>query len=71
MLGEQTVSTTFGRETAKIYEFPRKFRSPGGEVRRGDKTVALFPAQPLPEIEFGSAWYHEAAVQEADRTRKP
>jgi hypothetical protein len=65
------MTTSFRHESAKLYIFPTKI--PKGAVgRRGlAKPVAELRPQHLPEVEFGGGWYHEAAVQEAERTRKP
>jgi len=55
--------------TAKIYHFPVK-NSP---TLRGLSPDARTPvdrgAGALPTVEFGSGWYHDAAVR-ADRVRK-
>jgi hypothetical protein len=55
--------------TAKIYPFPRKpAASPGGP---GQQILsATDRRRALPSVEFGSGWYHEAAIQ-ADWPRKP
>ena len=60
--------TSFGRESAKIYTFPL-----GGRPLVGGSRQAK-PAAPQPQIvgdSFGSGWYHEAAIREDERTRKP
>lgn len=63
------MTTSARHETAKIYAFP-----PRGRLAEGrDVTAKASGAQPshrAPEIDFGS-WYHQAAVQEDQRTRKP
>ena len=51
--------------TAKIYQFPRKISANAGREAK----LAADRQQALPSVEFGSGWYHEAAVQ-ADRIRK-
>ena len=55
--------------TAKIYQFPVKasrLRGAGRESRSAmDRQLQLAPA-----VDFGSGWYHEAAIQ-AERLRKP
>ena len=65
------MSTTFRHEGAKIYEFPRKVRTAAGGPRRQNQSDADLRSRPNPDVEFGSGWYHEAAVQDAERTRKP
>jgi len=63
------MSANFRQESAKILEFPRR---PGATVvgLRGDKIGPATRFPPLPYADFGSGWYHEAAVQEVDRSRK-
>jgi hypothetical protein len=55
--------------SAKIYQFPRKaaagLTGPGREVR----SAADQRLRALPRVEFGSGWYHDAAVQ-TDWSRK-
>ena len=65
------MSTTFRHEGAKIYEFPRKLRTTAGEQRRESQSEADFRPRPIAAVEFGSGWYHEAAVQDAERNPKP
>ena len=63
------MTETMLRTTAKIYQFPTK-RGPGfGQPPRGKMMDRDLPA--YPKMEFGSAWYHEAAVAELDKPRKP
>lgn len=47
--------------SAKIYQFPTRVRS-ANDMRRAEDQVA---AAELPCIEFGSGWYHDAAIEEA------
>ena len=62
------MTPTVRRESAKIYAFPRKPRTALTEpFRQGDSVVCEF--QRTAYADFGS-WYHEAAVQEAERSRK-
>lgn len=64
------MSTNSRPPSAKIYQFPRKSSAisgrPGGEIASAPDRRP----QALPSVEFGSGWYHEAAVL-AERTRKP
>lgn len=62
------MSTVISQHSAKILVFPRKSSLPSVPVRLSDRMeldarVAC--------VEFGSGWYHEAAVQDAQRARKP
>ena len=63
------MNTKSGAPTAKIYQFP--VTALGKLDRRGLRsTSSTDRRQPsLPAVEFGSGWYHEAAV-EADNPRK-
>lgn len=56
--------------TAKIYQFPRTTSADLGRSGRGRAPAAESRPRALPAVEFGSGWYHEAAV-EAERPRKP
>ena len=58
------------RGSAKIYQFP-----PGGRAGlgiRGDQArpVDNFAASRVARVACGSAWYHEEAVQSAERSPK-
>ena len=55
---------TVGRETAKIYEL--------SAFRRARLTPrAIEQAKPAPMPSIGGAWYHEAAIRDEDRPRRP
>lgn len=58
------MTTSLGRESAKIYEFPIRNTQRLRELRER--------STPAPVIfESGAAsWYHEEAIREADDTRK-
>jgi hypothetical protein len=60
--------TSFGRESAKIYSFPLGGRRPAVGSRQA-KPVP--PQPPVISDTFGSGWYHEAAIRDDERTRKP
>ena len=59
------------RETAVILQFPPPgARGPSGlrgQANAKQKTVVFETSAPV----FGGAWYHEEALHEADRPRKP
>ncbi|GJE62463.1 DUF2735 domain-containing protein [Methylobacterium trifolii] len=63
------MTTRLHQETAKIYAFPVKTRLAGGRSDSG-KPASDLGLQRAPEIVYGGSWYHDAAVQEADRSRK-
>jgi uncharacterized protein DUF2735 len=63
------VSENSRRPSAKIYQFPTK-----SVARRGASGRDIAPAtdhrmQVVPTVDFGSGWYHEAAIQ-AEWNRK-
>ncbi len=67
------MSTMTGRASATIHQFPAGGRAGvarfGGLRENNAATVArLFP--PVAVVEFGSGWYHQAAIEAADPARK-
>jgi hypothetical protein len=61
------ISTNTG--TAEIIAFPVRFRTPGARYETlGPKAEAVSPR--IYDAAFSSSWYHEAAVQEAERGPK-
>ena len=58
------------RGSAKIYQFPAGGRA--GLGGRGDaaRLVEEFAASRVARVACGSAWYHEEAVQSAERAPK-
>ena len=58
------------RETARIYQFPVRDRATKVNHRESQKKVAELAAARVADAEFGSGWYHEAAIQDAERARK-
>jgi hypothetical protein len=58
-----------GRETAKIYQFPTGGRA-AADRRAAARTDERAAAR-APVTVAGGAWYHDAAIQDADRSRKP
>ena len=56
------------RREAKIYRFPNRMRIVSPDVARVERTapVRLFAA-----CDAGAGWYHEAAIQDEARDRKP
>ncbi|MGY2049888.1 DUF2735 domain-containing protein [Methylobacterium sp. JK268] len=64
------MNTGTQRETAKIYQFPLRTRG-GAPVRRPATEGGERSAPRFADAAFGGGWYHEAAIQDADRSRKP
>lgn len=58
--------TNAPRETATIYQFPVGGRA--GLAPRRSPEVARFAD--LPNISYGSSWYHDEAIREAAEPRK-
>jgi hypothetical protein len=53
------------QSTATIYQFPRRARPSSGSHRHAAKaSEPQAAATSYPAVEFGRAWYHEAAVEE-------
>jgi hypothetical protein len=57
------------RPSAKIYQFPRKAQTNFADANRRVAAVANPQFEAPPAVEYGSGWYHEAAI-EAERPRK-
>jgi hypothetical protein len=59
------------RETAKIYEFPKRVR-PATGLRHDEVTLAAdITSSRYSDAAYGSSWYHEAALIEVEPSRKP
>jgi Protein of unknown function (DUF2735) len=64
------MTTISDRQSATIYQFPAGGRAALG-VRRDQVMVVDNVAVPrIARVASGGAWYHEEAVQKADRARK-
>jgi hypothetical protein len=48
--------------SAKIYQFPVR-----GRFAAAERSTATQAAMPLRRVVCGEAWYHEEAIQEAER----
>ena len=55
--------------TAKIYRFPARPASPARRLLRAPLAGEAVPTFPRPE--FGSGWYHEAAIRAAEKSSEP
>jgi hypothetical protein len=58
-----TTSTSGG--SAQIYQFPPR----GRFALNASNDSQAVESQPLVKVAAGSGWYHEAAIQEAERPR--
>jgi len=64
------MNTDLNRGSAEIIPFPSRARTIAGELRDVAKPVAQFPLPRAVKVASGSGWYHEAAIQDAERTLK-
>ena len=60
------MTTNVHRESAKIYQFPVRVRAAAGGHRDGGKPVVELSPR-VAKASFGSGWYHDAAIQDAER----
>jgi hypothetical protein len=58
------------RESATIYQFPKGGRAALGGRRDETKAAETLAASRVARVACGGAWYHEEAVQNAERARK-
>jgi hypothetical protein len=69
------MTTGFNGGSAKIYQFPARVRPALGghrdEAKRSENLTATnLTSSRVAKTAFGSAWYHEEAVQDAERASK-
>jgi hypothetical protein len=62
------MTTSISRGSAQIYEFPPRGRF-ALNGRDESQPRADLESQPLVKVASGSGWYHDAAIQEADKLR--
>ncbi len=66
------MSTELHRPTAKIYTFPSGGRAPPPRYQTASKPSSRTTSaravhdEQIVRAEYGSGWYHEAAVEEAE-----
>jgi hypothetical protein len=58
------------RGSAKIYQFAARGRAGLGVRAEDVKPAADFASPHFAKVACGSAWYHEAAIEQAERPRK-
>ncbi len=61
------MTANFPRESAKIYKFPARGRF-AADGPRADESDSV--SSRIPRTACGSAWYHDEAIQDADRVSK-
>jgi hypothetical protein len=64
------MATSLHQESAKIIPFPPRGSLARGGSRQDAKAIADAASPRAPKIVVGSGWYHEAAIQEAERVVK-
>lgn len=62
--GEIKMTETQYRQSAKIYQFPKGGRASLHGQRLVKKAAAIVPSRLARHAEFGSCWYHEAAIED-------
>jgi hypothetical protein len=58
------------RDTARIYQFPIRDRVIKAGPRESQKRVADLASAGFANVEAGSGWYHDAAIQDAEQVHK-
>jgi Protein of unknown function (DUF2735) len=71
----KTMTKSFYAGSAKIYQFPAKMHPDLSSRSEGTKTSEILRMPNLAPVRagktsFGSAWYHEEAIQEAKAASK-
>jgi hypothetical protein len=64
------MTTNFASGSAKIYQFPATIRGSVGGGRGETNPAADFASLRIAKTAFGSGWYHEEAIEEAERAGK-
>ncbi|WP_341988759.1 DUF2735 domain-containing protein [Azorhizobium sp. AG788] len=62
------MTMTSPRGTAKIYAFPLRGRAT--TASHDDAARLMADMAQAPAVDFGSGWYHDAAIQDAKRSDK-
>jgi hypothetical protein len=65
------MSSNLNHGSARIYQFPAGGRAAlGGHRYDETKTANDLASSRVSEVAVGGAWYHEAAIQEAEPVRE-
>ena len=64
------MTTSHDRGSAEIYQFPPRGRSAVAARRDEPKSAAGISLSRPTTTAFSGSWYHEEAIQEAERARK-
>jgi hypothetical protein len=62
------MTTSSDRASAQIYQFPARGRFAAIAIR--DETAAMLNPPQAVKAAVGSGWYHEAAIEDAERARR-
>ena len=60
------MSTNTYRGSAEIIPFPTRARPISKERREAEVSAAKYALPRVANVVFGSGWYHEAAIQDAE-----
>jgi hypothetical protein len=63
------MTMTHDRPSAEIYQFPPRGRFAVAGQRDESKSIAGLALARLATSAFGGNWYHDEAIQEAERAR--
>ena len=63
------MTTSTDQGSAKIFQFPARGRFAATGYRDETKSTAMLTPQVV-NAAVGGSWYHDAAIQDAERTRK-
>jgi len=63
------MTTNSDRASATIYQFPARGRF-AASVQRDETPTANLTSQQVVKAAGGSGWYHEAAIEDAERAHK-
>lgn len=64
------MATHLREASARIYEFPKRGRFAIGVDRQDAKADAAIPSPRPPKAVADGGWYHEAAIQDAERVAR-
>jgi hypothetical protein len=65
---DPNMTTSSDRASAQIYQFPARGRFAAGIAREETPAVKLSSPHVV-KAAVGSGWYHEAAIEDAERAR--
>ena len=64
------MTMSHGRGSAEIFQFPARGRYAVSGGRDELRPAASVASSRMATIAFGSSWYHEEAIREAEQARK-